>query len=754
MLELKPNAMPRAIDRPVPLRMRQDIEASPRYVRGQLCFIVKDPVTLSHHRLWAEEFSLLEMLDGQTSLAQMKHKFEQLYPAARLDLSRLDRLLGIFFRNGLVLSDRPGQATPLLDRHDQWRRQQRQSLTNFLAIRLPGFNPDRLLQALNHRLGWMLSPPMLIICGLGMLASWLFMLYHFQDSPTDLPGLQAYLTPSNLVWLVLVVCCLKVLHEFGHGLACVHYGAQCHEMGVMLLAFVPTLYCDVSDAWTISSRWQRAFIAAAGMWFEMLAATICAWLWWASHPGVVHSICFNAMVVGSVSTLAINGNPLLRYDGYFILSDTLDLPNLWREARSTLMRGLDRVFFVKPTLARGDAPHMLPGFMSMYAVLSIAYQAFVFACLLAIMYLFLRNARLELVGLLLVGMVSVGTLSKPVRGGAKLAFSAEQRQNIRWTPAIALVTALFSAVVLAWIPFSYSLRVPVLFQMNQYAPVTIVVPGNLVDVLPEGTSVTQGQAIAHLVSPQLELELVARQGELSRQSSKLFTLQSKRADDPSVTNQITAVQESIRGLSAEVDRLKAAKEQLIIRAPVDGVILAPVHRPLVSSDWESPEELRWTGTPLDSANLGCFLAPSESLCSLGNPHSWQAIAFLNQSQAELLQPSGAVSVKSALAVDLTWEGAVSHVTTQALSKLPNEIVQSNLIPLLASTTQAHAQSPEPIYVATLDIETTGAAWMISDSCFPLHNSIGFAKIKVAPQSMAYRLWRFLDATFAVELLGD
>ncbi len=150
----------------------------------KLCFIVKDPVTLTHHRLWAEEYSLLEMLDGRTSLSKMKQQFEQRFPSARLDLTRLETLLSIFFRNGLVQSDRPGQAVTLLERQDQWQKQQRQSLMNFLAIRLPGFNPDRFLQWLNRWLGWVLSPPLLVVCGLGMLASWSYLLFHFQDAPT------------------------------------------------------------------------------------------------------------------------------------------------------------------------------------------------------------------------------------------------------------------------------------------------------------------------------------------------------------------------------------------------------------------------------------------------------------------------------------------------------------------------------------------------------------------------------------------
>ncbi len=154
MLQLRPLHSQRAIDRPVPLRMRADLEVAARYGKGQLAYIIKDPVTSAHHRLWEEEFSLLQMLDGQASLADLKRKFETLFPAARLDVSRLQVLLGLFYRNGLVLSDRPGQAGSLWQRGLQWSSQQRQGFSHLLAWRLPGVNPDRTLQLLDRWCGW------------------------------------------------------------------------------------------------------------------------------------------------------------------------------------------------------------------------------------------------------------------------------------------------------------------------------------------------------------------------------------------------------------------------------------------------------------------------------------------------------------------------------------------------------------------------------------------------------------------------
>ncbi len=752
MLQLQSVSAGPAINRPVPLRMRSDLEIFPRQSRGQLWYIIKDPVTSSHHRLWAEEFALLGMLDGQASISDMKRRFESIYPAARLDTNRLQALFALFYRNGLVLSDNPGQADALWNRGQRWKQQQRQSLSNFLAFRLPGFNPDRWLQALDRRAGWLFSPAALVSTGCCMLVSWLYLALHLHDAPFDTPSIQAYLTPSNLIWLLLVAGLMKFLHELGHGLACTHYGSQCHEMGVMFLACVPTLYCDVSDAWTIASRWQRAFIAAAGMWVEMLIATVCAWLWWTSQPGLVHALCFNAMIIGTLSTLLINGNPLLRYDGYFILADTLDLPNLWRQSRAKLIQQLDAMFFTKPTLTQSDDPQPVPSYLSFYAVMSVAYQTLIVGGLLLMIYTTLRNARWELLGVILVSILAMSAAAKPARSTGQLLMSAEHRRHLRWLPTTVLTVALMSVVIVFMWPLPYSFRAPVLFQMSNYTPVTIVEPGRLIHCLPEGSQVEKDQVIAQLASPEVELELLARTGELGRQNARLAALQSKRTDDPTLASQITAAQEAVRGLTAEIERLRAAQDRLSIRAPIAGVLLAPLQRTAPKSDWDVIEQTQWTGTPLDKGNQGCYLSTGDTLCAIAVTDAWQALAFVSQDQVELLEIENKASIRSSLASRARWNGQVTQISSQSLSKVPQEIQQSGMLPM--NPAEDSNQLVQPIYVATVDVVANDTRSHGSPIVLPLHNSLGIARLHVASQSLAYRAWRTIDATFTLPLTKE
>ena len=138
----------------------------------------------------------------------------------------------------------------------------------------------------------------------------------------------------------LTLAITKILHEFGHGLSCKHFGGECHEMGVMFLVLTPCLYCNVSDSWMLPNRWHRAAIGAAGMYVELVLASICTFIWWFTEPGLLNYICLNVMFISSVSTVMFNANPLLRYDGYYILSDVLEIPNLRQKASTILNRKL------------------------------------------------------------------------------------------------------------------------------------------------------------------------------------------------------------------------------------------------------------------------------------------------------------------------------------------------------------------------------------------------------------------------------
>ena len=156
---------------------------------------------------------------------------------------------------------------------------------------------------------------------------------------------QGLLAPSNLVYLYLCLIVLKVFHELGHAAMTKRFGGEVHVMGVMFLVFTPLPYMDASASWAFRNKWHRILVGSAGMIVELFFASIAAWFWVYSGEGAVKSIAFNVMMIGSISSLFFNGNPLTRLDSYYILSDWLEIPNLGERAKKQWFFCIEKFFF-------------------------------------------------------------------------------------------------------------------------------------------------------------------------------------------------------------------------------------------------------------------------------------------------------------------------------------------------------------------------------------------------------------------------
>ena len=329
--------------RALPIRMRPDLEAARQRYQGQSYWVVKDPVALQYARLNEEEYAILQMLDGESSLDEIAERFEREFPPQTITTEELQQFIGMLHNSGLVIASAPGQGAQLKRRRDERKRKELVGkLSNVLMIRFKGIDPERLLNFLYGLppVRWFFSTPALVLCLLLCAAAGTLIAVEFDVFRSKLPSFQAFFAAENWLLLAAVLGCTKVLHEFGHGLSCKHFGGECHEMGVMILVLTPCLYCNVSDSWMLPNRWHRAAIGAAGMYVEVVLASICTFIWWFTEPGPLNYVCLNIMFVSSVSTILFNANPLLRYDGYYILSDLMEVPNLRQKASKLLNRKL------------------------------------------------------------------------------------------------------------------------------------------------------------------------------------------------------------------------------------------------------------------------------------------------------------------------------------------------------------------------------------------------------------------------------
>ena len=477
-----PTALVSSSARKMPIRKRPDLSARKQYYLGKACWVVKDPVGLHYFRFQEEEYAILEMLDGRTSLDEIKERFEEEFPPQKITLEELHQFIGMLHRSGLILTGVPGQGDELLKR--RWQRLKQQALaavSNILCIRLRGFDPERFLNWLYLKIRWFFSPTFFAFAILLMLSAVSLIAVEFNVFRSKLPEFHQFFNPYNGMWLAVTLGLSKVLHEFGHGLSCKHFGGECHEMGVMVLVLTPCLYCNVSDSWMLPSKWHRAAIGAAGMYVEGILASICTWVWWYTSPGLLNNLCLNVMFISSVSTLIFNGNPLLRYDGYYILADVMEIPNLRQKATQILSRKMTDWFLGIEQPEDPFLPQRNQVFFAAYSIASAIYRWVVVLSILVFLYKIWEPYRLEIIGSILGLMSLYGLLVYPLYQVGKFFYVPGRLDKVkkpRMYASIAGAVALLA--VFFFVPFPHSLICTLEIQARDAAPIYVQQPGILV----------------------------------------------------------------------------------------------------------------------------------------------------------------------------------------------------------------------------------------------------------------------------------
>jgi putative peptide zinc metalloprotease protein len=361
--------------RSLSIRQRPDLIARQHYYLGRSYWIVKDPVGLNYFRFQEEEYALLSWLNGNVSLDEIKDRFEKEFPPQKITLDELQQFLGMLHKSGLVIAGVGGQGKELFKRRSERRRKELlNALANILCIRFKGFDPEKVLNWLYPIVWWFYSPVMVTLCIALGLSALTLVAVQFNVFTSRLPAFHEFFNFQNAMLLSVTLAVTKVLHEFGHGMTCKHFGGECHEMGVMILVLTPCLYCNVSDSWLLPSKWARAAIGAGGMYVELILASLATWIWWFSEPGLLNHLCLNVMFVCSVSTLIFNANPLLRYDGYYILSDLAEIPNLRQKSTAVLSRKMGEWFLGLEQPEDPFLPERNQLLFGIYSVAAAIYQ--------------------------------------------------------------------------------------------------------------------------------------------------------------------------------------------------------------------------------------------------------------------------------------------------------------------------------------------------------------------------------------------
>ncbi len=649
-------------ERKLPIRKRPDLFARRQQYLGETYWVVKDPVGLNYYRFQEEEFAILNMLDGNVSLEEIKDRFEAEFPPQKITLEELQQFLGMLHRSGLVIAAVPDQGRQLHKRRGERKKQELiAGISNILALRFKGIDPERILNALYPWVRWMFHPVVLWAAVVLWVAALLLITVEFQVFRSRLPEFYQFFTPTNALWIAAVLAVTKILHEFGHGLSCKHFGGECHEMGVMFLVLTPCLYCNVSDSWMLPNKWHRAAIGAAGIFVELTLASLATFVWWFSEPGVVNHTALNIMFVCSVSTVLFNGNPLLRYDGYYVLADILEIPNLRQKATQILSRTAGQWFLGLEPPDDPFLPQRNKGLFIAYSIAAAIYRWVVVLSILLFLYKVFKPYRLQIIGQAIALGSIYGLAVQPLYQLGKFFYVPGRWSQVKKPRLYATLAGLgLIAAFILFVPLPYRVMCTLEIQPQDAAPVYVDVPGRLVEVfVHQGDRVEKGQPLARLEDVDLELELAKLRELRDQYAVRVDSLQRRQFDDPEARDQLPAAVQALETVKKQLAEKEEDYRRLTLTAPCDGVVFPPPWRE-EQDDPEGPLP-EWSATPLEAHNLGAFLQESDLFCLIGDPNKMEAILIIDQADIDFVAPGQAVKLKVNELPWSTYSGEIAEI---------------------------------------------------------------------------------------------
>lgn len=668
-----------AIDRPIALRMRPDLVVVEQWFRGRPFFVVKDPLRLAYSYLTQQEYFILAALDGGASSATIEERFATRFAPQRITPSQLHGFVAQLHRSGLVLGETAGQGYQLTKRRaEQTKWNTFRWLEKLLAFRWRGIDPEPLLRWLDPKVGWIFSLFGLLVWGIVVFSAGFVLVTRFEELQRRAPDVEAWLSAEQLPWLAVALIVVKTLHELGHALAARRMGCRSRELGIQLFLFLPCLYTDVSDVWLVPNKWGRMVVSAAGMYVELFLAATSAIVWSLAEPGVLSSLCQNVFVVASIGTLALNGNPLLRYDGYHILADLLEIPNLERRAQAQLMHALAwwtaGVQWWPPDELNRRARPML----ALVAVASLAYRAVVLAGVYLVMTAMFRPLGLEPAAGVFAGLAVLGIVYPLASLLKQIIVQVRATQEISFGRlAISGVVALSLLLACFYVPLPQRIAAPATIEPRGASRIYASVSGELGETLPVGTEVKAGDVVARLENLALKRDVVRLETEKRQQELVILELETIRGDDPAAAAGIPAARESLADLNQRIIQLHELIGRLTLVAPQDGMVFAPPNR----RNSPAPRELAaWSGTPLDPFNRGATIEASTLVGLVARPRELEAIAVVHQADAPLIQPGSRVYLKIDQTAGGTILGKVEQVARADTDELPLHLAATGAIP--------------------------------------------------------------------------
>jgi len=578
------------------------VEVKTQVFRGRTWHVLQDTYTQRYFRASPEACHFIQSLRADKTVDEVWEDFVNHHPEDAPSREEVIQLLSQLHMSNLLYSLQQSDNEAIVKRYKKQKNKELLGkMASFLFLRFPLWNPDALLNRIR---------PLVMLCtGWGAFVIWCGVLLWggltaFGHRGELLDQSQGVLSVGNLPWLYVCLTVLKLFHEAGHAFVCKRFGGEVRTVGVMFLLFTPLPYVDASSSWGFPERWHRIYATFAGMAVEFFFAAAGTLVWANTAPGLTHSLAFNVMLIGSVSSLLFNGNPLLRFDAYYMLSDYAEIPNLYQKGQQQWKYFGDRYLLgtVSAQSKATDTKEWL--WLTLYGLLSFVYLIIITLGI----SLFLMDQWLPL-GLLVLAMTIYSRLLAPLYQLLKHLRGAATQGNRRraWIAVASSSAAL--VLVLGVIPFPDAVRTQGIVKANSATTLYLPTSGTLEQLhVRHGERLRAGQLIASFSNADLATDIaITVAGQIETQAQYRQALHKASSELGSLQQKIDTLDDRLRNLGEQ-------RRLLEVRAEQDG-------------EWVAPDL---------HERVGSWLQRGHTLGEVVDPRSFRFVAVVAQEQTNRL----------------------------------------------------------------------------------------------------------------------
>lgn len=726
--------------------------------QGESHWIVQSPQSNEYQYFNYQEYGILKKLDGTISYRELCHWFDAHFAPYKIDFRDLTEVISKFAQHSLLEPTSGDVGSSLWDQGKEKRRKELlQKLKNPLSIRWKGWDPEWFIEHSFPIARHLFSPAAAIAALCVLISALISLLVNYEQFSSRAPDLWSMFDSANWLSLGSAIAITKLLHELGHAYVHKLFGGQCHQIGVMIFYFMPTLYCDTSDSWRLPNKWHRIGIALGGVYVELIIFSLATFGWLFSQIGVWETFCLNLMFVCSISAVITNGNPLLKYDGYYALADLLEIPNLASKANERWKQLFLRTM--------GDHRQVDPwtSEFNKQVYLVYGFGAYCFRVMLVggiALYLVqqFKPYGLHWIAMSVALLSFASTLLQPIKGLYKHFFDTPGNfQYMNRTRTQQLILFVVAVTLLATVvPFPYSLPAECSVELNGGKSVISRTGGiiHFIHAAP-GDFVGKNEPIISLRDTKLKLELMRIEQDLEETRAKIKSRQSSSTTASNIET-LSYLQSKENKLAAEYALQLEKSSSLVIRSPLNGVLYG-VAISDSSSKGDSENLYQAQGNLLDTKNLGAWLPSGQEICKVGPANTEQANAFVASLSIE--QRFGG-KLEKGLPVSLILEsgsvrfsGKISKIANvnSVADEIPESVLQVSTNPAVQRANEI-ANSKTRKDVAYKDGQTLASTLIQAevelDACPHVLNlnSKGMAFIHLGGRSIAWRMKHWVNET--------